>query len=458
MKSLNGAALLWAYDTSGQWGLTWRPRTLLRILGLFSVLGVVPAFAIGMIAGQFVSSIDLVFPVVLIAAAWNVWGIVRIVVGRNREELSSPPLAHFFTAIDLRFISWFTVRFVLLMILEALYVALVLGGFLHGYKADLGTGLLAYLVLFLGYVTRLAVSAQLAEHLGGLLHAATLLLGVLPFAVVLFLTGNGLWTTLSGLAILSVAAVAHAIGLLRRDQGRFAFTSRRPHRVPVLNGPQWWGTVLALRTGVWVPPVRALTVRVMTLCILLASTIFLGRMASVSVDTVFEMAKPALQQWLTYGAFLLGYMLSDFGVCWYGVRSRCRELRVAWEAGATGTGLVIGSVVAHLADGVLVLTGISFMALGLGLAITAQLVLATFSAVLASACGYALFAASKFPDGRARLSLAGTLAGVIMGVPALIGVRNSSLLWLAAVFLVLLIGGLAWATRKVIADASFSIM
>ena len=46
MRQTRAAALLWAYDIGSRFGIAWRPRTILLMLGMVAVLGLVPALAL----------------------------------------------------------------------------------------------------------------------------------------------------------------------------------------------------------------------------------------------------------------------------------------------------------------------------------------------------------------------------------------------------------------------------
>ena len=42
MRQTRAAALLWAYDIGSKFGIAWRPRTILLMLGMVAVLGLCP--------------------------------------------------------------------------------------------------------------------------------------------------------------------------------------------------------------------------------------------------------------------------------------------------------------------------------------------------------------------------------------------------------------------------------
>lgn len=132
MRQTRAAALLWAYDIGSRFGIAWRPRTILLMLGMVAVLGLVPALALALWVGRLLNTIEVFVPWVSLATAWTVWTTVRVLVTQEREELTAPSLGPFMRAVDLSLGSWFTVRFATPVLLEALYGCVVLGGLLWG--------------------------------------------------------------------------------------------------------------------------------------------------------------------------------------------------------------------------------------------------------------------------------------------------------------------------------------
>ena len=92
-------------------------------------------------------------------AAWTMWTAARVLVTREREELTAPDLGPFMRAVDLSLGSWFTVRFATPMLLEALYGCVVLGGLLWGVSAAPETTVAAFAMLLGGYVAHLGRSS-----------------------------------------------------------------------------------------------------------------------------------------------------------------------------------------------------------------------------------------------------------------------------------------------------------
>ena len=52
MRQTRAAALLWAYDIGSKFGIAWRPRTILLMLGMVAVLGLVPTLALALWVGR----------------------------------------------------------------------------------------------------------------------------------------------------------------------------------------------------------------------------------------------------------------------------------------------------------------------------------------------------------------------------------------------------------------------
>ena len=113
---------------------------------------------------------------------------------------------------------------------------------------------------------------------------------------------------------------------------------------------------------------------------------------------------------------------------------------------------------AHLVDGAVVTVGILALCAGLGCAPSLEALLLPTATQLAGALGYAMFATPELPDGRARTSLAGALAGVLLAAPGLVAALNPGFAHLAVLLPIVLFGGLAWMSMKVVENASFSIM
>lgn len=132
MRQTRAAALLWAYDIGSRFGIAWRPRTILLMLGMVAVLGLVPALALALWVGRLLNTIEVFVPWVSLATAWTVWTTVRVLVTQEREELTAPSLGPFMRAVDLSLGSWFGVRFAAPTLLEALYGCLLFSGLLWG--------------------------------------------------------------------------------------------------------------------------------------------------------------------------------------------------------------------------------------------------------------------------------------------------------------------------------------
>lgn len=217
-------------------------------------------------------------------------------------------------------------------------------------------------------------------------------------------------------------------------------------------------TVVVLRRGTWVPPVRSMTIRLVVLCLLLGTLAASLRFAMPWLSVLLGHVVPMLTTAMAVAGFLMSLALGDMGVCWFGVQSCRRQLRVAWESGASLTQLAIGSSLTHLLDGVVVTVGVLALCAGLGCAPSLEVLLLPTTTQLAGALGYAMFAAPELPDGRARTSLAGALAGVLLAAPGLVAALNPGFAHLAVLLPIVLFGGLAWMSMKVIDNASFSIM
>jgi len=52
VRQTRAAALLWAYDIGSKFGIAWRPRTILLMLGMVAVLGLVPTLALALWVGR----------------------------------------------------------------------------------------------------------------------------------------------------------------------------------------------------------------------------------------------------------------------------------------------------------------------------------------------------------------------------------------------------------------------
>ena len=59
MRQTRAAALLWAYDIGSKFGIAWRPRTILLMLGMVAVLGLVPTLALALWVGRLLNTIEV---------------------------------------------------------------------------------------------------------------------------------------------------------------------------------------------------------------------------------------------------------------------------------------------------------------------------------------------------------------------------------------------------------------
>ena len=460
MRQTRAAALLWAYDIGSKFGIAWRPRTILLMLGMVAVLGLVPTLALALWVGRLLNTIEVFVPWVSLATAWTVWTTVRVLVTQEREELTAPSLGPFMRAVDLSLGSWFGVRFAAPTLLEALYGCLLFSGLLWGVSATPETVVATFAMFLGGYVARLGLMAQLAIRDIGWRHLTfCLLLGALCVtAVALPWSQAGVPLTLLLLAI----AVAAWRGLhrLAHTTSPAAMTTRRRRSrgCRLLALPAWAMTVVVLRRGTWVPPVRSMTIRLVVLCLLLAALAASIRFTIPWLNILLGHVTPILTNTMAVAGFLMSLPLGDMGVCWFGVRSCRRQLRAAWESGASLRHLALGSAMAHLVDGAVVTVGILALCAGLGCAPSLEALLLPTTTQLAGALGYAMFAAPELPDGRARTSLAGALAGVLLAAPGLVVALNPGFAHLAVLLPIVLFGGLAWMSMKVVENASFSIM
>ena len=311
-----------------------------------------------------------------------------------------------------------------------------------------------------GYVARLGLMSQLAVQntgwrhlaLGLLLGAACVTVAVLPWPRV------GVPLTLLLLAI-AVAAWRSLHRLAHATSPAAMTTRRRRSRgCRLLALPAWAMTVVVLRRGTWVPPVRSMTIRLVVLCLLLGTLAASLRFTMPWLNVLLGHVAPILTNTMAVVGFLMFLPLGDMGVCWFGVRSCRRQLRAAWESGASLRHLALGSAMAHLVDGAVVTVGILALCAGLGCAPSLEALLLPTATQLAGALGYAMFATPELPDGRARTSLAGALAGVLLAAPGLVAALNPGFAHLAVLLPIVLFGGLAWMSMKVVENASFSIM
>ena len=62
MRQTRAAALLWAYDIGSRFGIAWRPRTILMMLGMVAVLGLVPALALALWVGRLLNAVQVFLP------------------------------------------------------------------------------------------------------------------------------------------------------------------------------------------------------------------------------------------------------------------------------------------------------------------------------------------------------------------------------------------------------------
>ncbi|WP_139738293.1 hypothetical protein [Actinomyces wuliandei] len=459
---VTAAALLWAYDAATRFGLRWRPRTLLAVVTGLTVLAVVPVLALALLVGRLGAATDVTPPWPALGAAWAVWQLAHTAVSQKREELTAPVLAPLMRAVDLGMPQWFLVRFAVPAVVKGLFTGLAASGLLVGNGADSTWAAPTLLVIAAGTAAELALMAQLMTHQRGprqLLTAVLLcLVGALALALVSTSTLPrqlglvGACAALTGLAAAELRTVAGAAWVPAR-------TRRHRHRTAL---PLWVPvavrTLVVLRLGCWVPPVRALLLRFLTLAVLLCVALVAARTSIPEIGTVVARNGESAARVVTLGALLPALAITDTGVSWYGVRSRCYQLRAAWEAGACGYGLTVGSTLAHLLDGLLVSGAVSLVCLALAAPPTAAGLLLPVGASLAGPLGSALVPAPQLPDGRCRSSLAGALAGMALLGPHLYAVLTPSAAALPVTATVVLLGGLPRVSLMVIRNASFSIV
>lgn len=461
MRQKRAAALLWAYDIGSRFGINWRPRTILLMLGVVAALGLVPALALALWTGRLLNAVQVFLPWGSLTAVWTMWTAARVLVTREREELTAPDLGPFMRAVDLSLDNWFAIRFATPMLLEALYGCVVLGGLLWGVSAALETTVAAFAMLLGGYVARLGLMSQLAVQNTGWRHIALGLLLGFACVTVAILPWSQAGVPLALLLLAITAATGHGLRRLACATWPAATMtrhrrSRRGHRLLAL--PTWAMTVVVLRLGTWVPPVRSMTIRLVVLCLLLGTLAASLRFAMPWLSVLLGHVAPMLTTTMAVAGFLMSLALGDTGVCWFGVRSCRRQLRVAWESGASLTQLAIGSSLTHLLDGVVVTVGVLALCAGLGCTPSLEVLLLPMTTHLAGALGYAMFAAPELPDGRTRMSLLGALAGFLLAAPGAAVGLNPGFPYLAVLLLLVVFGGLVWMSMKVIDNASFSIM
>ncbi|RJF42555.1 hypothetical protein D4740_06375 [Actinomyces sp. 2119] len=456
---VTAAALLWAYDAATRFGLRWRPRTLLAVVTGLTVLAVVPVLALALLVGRLCAAVDLTPPWPALAAAWAVWQLAHTALSQKREELTAPVLAPFMRAVDLGMPQWFLVRFTVPAVVKGAFTVLAASGLLVGSGADSTWAAPSLLVIAAGTAAELGLMAQLMTHQRGprqLLTAVLLcLVGALALAPSMLPSQLGLagaCTALTGLAAAELRTVAGTTWVpvrARRRRRRTPLSARTPVAVR---------TLVVLRLGCWVPPVRALLVRSLTLALLLCVVLVAARASVPDIGTVVARNGEAAARVVALGAVLPALTITEAGVSWYGVRSRCYQLRAAWEAGACGYGLAVGSTLAHLLDGLLISSAVGLTCFALAVPPTAAVLLLPVGASLAGPLGSALVPAPQLPDGRCRSSLAGALAGMGLLGPHLYSVLTPSAAALPVTATIVLLGGLPWVSLMVIRNASFSIV
>lgn len=321
MRQKRAAALLWAYDIGSRFGITWRPRTILLMLGMAAALGLVPALALALWTGRLLNAVQVFLPWGSLTAAWTMWTAARVLVTREREELTAPELGPFMRAVDLSLGNWFTIRFATPMLLEALYGCVVLGGLLWGISAALETTVAAFAILLGGYVARLGLMSQLAIQNTGWRHTALGLLLGAACVIVAVLPWSRAGVPLALLLLAIAAATGHGLRrLARATWPAVTMTrhrrSRRGRRLLAL--PTWAMTVVMLRRGTWVPPVRSMTIRLVVLCLLLGTLAASLRFAMPWLSVLLGHVTPMLTTTMAVAGFLMSLALGDTGVCWFG--------------------------------------------------------------------------------------------------------------------------------------------
>lgn len=321
MRQKRAAALLWAYDIGSRFGITWRPRTILLMLGMAAALGLVPALALALWTGRLLNAVQVFLPWGSLTAAWTMWTAARVLVTREREELTAPELGPFMRAVDLSLGNWFTIRFATPMLLEALYGCVVLGGLLWGISAALETTVAAFAILLGGYVARLGLMSQLAIQNTGWRHTALGLLLGAACVIVAVLPWSRAGVPLALLLLAIAAATGHGLRrLARATWPAVTMTrhrrSRRGRRLLAL--PTWAMTVVMLRRGTWVPPVRSMTIRLVALCLLLGTLAASLRFAMPWLSVLLGHVAPMLTTTMAVAGFLMSLALGDTGVCWFG--------------------------------------------------------------------------------------------------------------------------------------------